>query len=98
MYLKKYLNTTKNHYVEIIGDIEVNFYSYNTLICTIQYDRNTLILNGNWWAYSQTTTKHFRDVIKTYCPFVEYKNKKDFSKTIERLGMPFSYNSICIQF
>lgn len=60
------------------------FQSYKTKIATLeQYvPVDTLVLNGNWWNYSATTRKYFKQFINEETPF-NYEDKKQFLKEID---------------
>lgn len=65
---------------EIINILK--FYSYNTYIASYEKENKKLILNGDFWKYSQTTTKQFKHFINNYTTFT-YTTKKDFEKIIK---------------
>ena len=57
------------------------FYSYNTYIASYEKENKKIILNGEYWKYSQTTIKQFKNFINEYTHIL-YTTKKDFEKTI----------------
>lgn len=72
------LNDTKNNMVEFI--------SYNTLIARYNMKTSTLTLNLDWWDYSNTTRKYFKQFINSYTS-LEYTTKKDFVNTYKIGGI-----------
>lgn len=70
-----------NQFVVYAGGV-VAFISYHTLICELHGDK--LILNEDYWDYSNTTRKHFKKFINEYTRF-NYENRMQWIKEIRRL-------------
>lgn len=62
------------------GDIV--FKSYGRLIAIYSTDTQDLKLNADWWNYSNTTRKYFKQFINNYTAF-NYETKKQW---MEQLG------------
>ena len=59
------------------------FQSYKTSICEWDFNTKTLVLNGDWWDYSNTTRKYFKKFINEETSLT-YESKKQFLKEIEQ--------------
>lgn len=57
----------------------IDLYSYDTLVCTVNYTYWTITLHEDW-AYSNTTLRHVREFLAQCCDerFV-YTCKREFS-------------------
>ena len=60
----------------------LKFYSYNTYIASYEKENKKLILNDNFWKYSQTTIKQFKNFVNEYTHLL-YTTKKEFEKMIK---------------
>ncbi len=57
-------------------------FSYNCQVATYNEETKSLLIDKNWWNYSQTTLKHFKHFINTYTAYT-YETKQQFQKLIE---------------
>lgn len=62
-------NPVANQFIIEMEGNKVGFQSYNTLICVWDRNENVLLLNQNWWDYSNTTRKYFKDFINSETMF-----------------------------
>jgi hypothetical protein len=77
-------NTVANQFI-IRGRFEVDFQSYNSLICSFDFkdDKdNKLLLKGSMWDYSVTTRRYFKQFINEETPFT-YETKAQWEKEIK---------------
>jgi hypothetical protein len=72
-------NLVQNQFV-ITTDEEIIFKSYDTIICA--WRDGVLYLNGEWWDYSATTRKYFKEFVNNYTT-LGYVEKKQFLKLID---------------
>ena len=78
-------NNVANQFL-IRGEKETTFQSYNKTIARTYYsemlDTTMLELNGDWWDYTNTTRKYFKQFINEETPYT-YENKAQWLKEIE---------------
>lgn len=90
--MKKYNNVTKvrnmltaggnyapNQFI-ISEDRKTIFQSYNSIICTLDYE-NSIITFGRDWNYSRTTAKYLYSFLNSFIDF--YGTKKELEKLID---------------
>ncbi len=61
---------------------EITFQSYDSLICTVSYDTNTITFYPNW-NYSTTTAKYLYIFLKDYAGCYDLGNRKAIIKALK---------------
>ena len=59
------------------------FQSYTTKIVTLDNIKGELVLNSDWWDYSNTTRKYFKQFINEQTLF-NYEDKQQWLKEINK--------------
>ena len=67
-------NSIANQFI-IQDKKQKTFQSYKTRICRWNAEKETLILNANWWDYSNTTRKYFKKFINEETTMTYYDKK-----------------------